>query len=168
MWADRISNALYGALTPLGRVLIFFGGVCLLAMMSLTACDVAMRYFLGSPIDGAFDLTEYMMVIVFAFALPYCTIKKDHVKVDILTERFPKKLRVLIDCFTTTISLILFSIMTWQSFLSSQTQYEDGIVSSVLQIPRYPFYGLLFFGYLCFAVILLAELFSLMAKVKVK
>ena len=168
MWADRISGAIYAMMTPLSRGLIYLGGICLLSIMLLTACDVSMRYFFGSPIDGAFDVTEYLMVVVFAFALPYCTIQKDHVKVDILTERFPKKLRVFIDAFTTAISFILFSILTWQTLVSSQGQFEDHIVSSVLLIPRYPFYALLFFGYLCFAVILLAELFALIAKVNTK
>jgi TRAP-type C4-dicarboxylate transport system permease small subunit len=168
MWAAKISAAMYDLLTPFSKVLIFLGGICLTAMMFLTASDVVMRYFFDSPIDGAFDITEYLMVIVFAFALPYCTIKKDHVKVDIFTSRFPKKVTILIDCLTTLISLVLFSTIAWQSLISSINQYNSKIVSSVMQIPRYPFYGLLFFGYLCFAIILLAELLALMAEAERK
>lgn len=168
MWPAKISAAMYGLLTPFSKALIFIGGVCLTAMMFLTACDVFMRYFLGSPIDGAFDITEYLMVVIFAFALPYCTIQKDHVKVDILTGRFPKKVSILLDVATTLISLVLFWIVTWQSLHSAVNQYNSKIVSSVMQIPRYPFYGLLFFGYLCFAIILLAEFLALVAKVEKK
>ena len=168
MWPAKISDAMYGLLTPFSKILIFLGGICLAAMMFLTACDVAMRYFFGSPIDGAFDITEYLMVIVFAFALPYCTINKDHVKVDILTGRFPPRVGRIIDCVTTLISVILFSIITWQTLLASKIQFDSKIVSSVLLIPRYPFFGLLFFGYLCFAVILLADFFALIAEVEGK
>lgn len=168
MWPEKISVAMYGLLTPFSRILIFLGGICLTAMMFLTACDVTMRYFWGSPIDGAFDVTEYLMVIVFAFALPYCTIHKDHITVDILTGKFPKKIGILLDCLNSLISLVLFSLIAWQSLVATKIQFDSHIVSSVLLIPRYPFFGLLFFGYLCFAVILLAEFFALIAEVERK
>ncbi|MBN1191906.1 MAG: TRAP transporter small permease [Dehalococcoidales bacterium] len=136
-----------------------------MSIMLLTAVDVCMRYFFNRPISGAFDLTEYLMVVVFAFALPYCTIKKGHISVDILMSRFPERVQAVINLVTAPLSLALFSLLVWQTIIATLMQQETGIVSSVLEIPRYPFIGLLFLGYVCFVIVLLADFFKLVSEV---
>jgi TRAP-type C4-dicarboxylate transport system permease small subunit len=165
MCLEKAADAIYKVMAPLSKALVFIGGACLAAMMCLTASDVALRYFFNKPISGAFDLTEYMMVIVFAFGLPYCTLRASHIKVDILMERLPVKAQAIITSIITPLGLCLFSLIAWQSIKYLQIQHNTHIVSSVLLIPRYPFIGLLFLGYACFAVVLLANTLKYIAKV---
>ena len=165
MILSRTADAIYKVMTPLSKVLVFVGGTFLAIMMFLTASDVTMRYFFDMPISGAFDLTEYMMAIVFAFGLPYCTIEKGHIQVDILMERLSARAQTNITTITTLFGLGLFALVAWQSFKYILIQNESNIVSSVLLIPRYPFVAVLFVGYACFAVILVADLLKLISQV---
>jgi TRAP-type C4-dicarboxylate transport system permease small subunit len=123
-----------------------------------------MRYFFNRPINGAFDLTEYLLVIVFAAALPYCTLEKGHICVDILTTRLPKKVQKIILGVTAPFIMAMFSLITWQTFNAIGVQYNSHIVSSNLLIPRYPFVAILFLGYVCFMLIILADFFKLFAR----
>jgi TRAP-type C4-dicarboxylate transport system permease small subunit len=163
MWLVKASDAIYKVMTPTVKVLVCVGGGCLVAMMFLTASDVALRYFFNKPISGAFDLTEYMMAIVFAFGLPYCAVHKGHIKVEILIDRIPKKAQAIINGIILIISLGLFSLISWQSLLYGKIQFDTSIVSSVLLIPRYPFVGLLFFGWAGFVVVLLADFLKILS-----
>lgn len=165
MWLVKAADTIYKLMSPFSKVLLVVGAASLTAMMFLTASDVALRYFFNKPISGAFDLTEYMMAVVFAFGLPYCTIQRSHVKVDILMERLPERARTAITTITTPLSLVFFSLIAWQSIVYMQIQFNTNIVSSVLLIPRYPFIGLLFLGYVGFVIVLLAEFLNLIAKV---
>jgi TRAP-type C4-dicarboxylate transport system permease small subunit len=132
--------------------------------MLLTTSDVVMRYFFNHPINGAFDMTEYLLVIVFAAALPYCTIKKGHISVDILTLHLSKKVQAVILGITAPISLAMFTLITWQTFIAIGIQRDSHIVSSVLLVPRYPFLAILFLGYVCFMLVLLADFLRLLSR----
>jgi TRAP-type C4-dicarboxylate transport system permease small subunit len=165
MWLVKAADTIYKLMSPLSKVLLVVGAASLTAMMFLTASDVALRYFLNKPISGAFDLTEYMMAIVFALGLPYCTVQKRHVKVDILMERLPERIQAVITAITTPLSLAFFSLIAWQSIVYMQIQFNTNIVSSVLLIPRYPFIVILFLGYAGFVIVLLADFLNLIAKV---
>ncbi|MFH1647795.1 MAG: TRAP transporter small permease [Chloroflexota bacterium] len=165
MWLDKIADAIYKIAVPFSKVLLVLGGFCLAVMMFLTTSDVTLRYFFNRPISGAFDITEYMMAVVFAFGLPYCIINKGHVRVDMLTRRFSEKAQAVINTLTTPLGLGLFTLIAWQSIEFMKIQFDSHIVSSVLKIPQYPFVGLLFIGYAGFAVVLLADLLRLISAV---
>jgi TRAP-type C4-dicarboxylate transport system permease small subunit len=164
MWLTKTADTIHKAMFPFSKVLLVVGAASLTAMMFLTASDVTMRYFFNKPISGAFDLTEYMMAVVFAFGLPYCTLQGSHIKVDILMERLPGKARTVITAITTPLGLGLFSLFAWQSIVYTQIQFHTNIVSSVLNIHRYPFVGLLSLGYAGFVIVLLADLLNFIAK----
>jgi TRAP-type C4-dicarboxylate transport system permease small subunit len=164
MWLAKAADTIHKLMNPFSKVLLIVGAASLAAMMLLTASDVALRYFFNKPISGAFDLTEYMMAIVFAFGLPYCTIQRSHIKVDILMDRLPEKARTAITIIITPLSLCLFSLIAWQSIVYTQIQFNSNISSSVLHIPRYPFIGLLFLGYAGFVIVLLGEFLNFIAK----
>ena len=164
MWLTKVADAINKIIGPISKVLVLVGGAILATMMFLTIVDVVMRYFFDMPIKGAFDLTEYFMVIVFSCGLPYCTINKDHIKVDILMERLPKNAQTIISILTTPIVLGIFSLIAWQYIVYTQIQIDSHLVSSVLEIPRYPFIILMFFGYALLVIAVLADTLNLIAK----
>jgi TRAP-type C4-dicarboxylate transport system permease small subunit len=167
MWLAKLAKAadsIYKIMRPLSNVLVFIAGAALVAMMFLTVIDVCLRYFFNKPFNGAFDLTEYSMVTVFALGLLYSAVQKKHIKVDILMERIPRNARGLIDTFIAPFSLGIFSLIAWQSIEYTLIQYNTNFLSAVLEIPRYPFVALLFLGYTGFAIVLLADFLNLTGK----
>jgi TRAP-type C4-dicarboxylate transport system permease small subunit len=164
MWLIKAADIIHKVMSPFSKVLLVVGAASLATMMLLTASDVALRYFFNKPISGAFDLTEYMMAVVFAFGLPYCTLQRSHIKVDILMERLPEKAQTAITAMITPLSLGIISLIAWQSIVYTQIQFSTHIASSVLHIPRYPFVGLLFLGYAGFVIALLGDFLNFIAK----
>jgi TRAP-type C4-dicarboxylate transport system permease small subunit len=129
----------------------------LCAMMFLTAADVLLRYLFNRPITGAFELVEYMMAILIAFSIVHCAHQRAHVNVDILIERLSKRTRATISCINTFLTLVLFILMTWQTFSYIIDEYESGLTSAVLYIPVYPFVTLVFIAFTILCLVILAE-----------
>lgn len=117
----------------------YLGAVALFAMMLLTTSDVVGRYIFNSPILGAFELTEYLVLILIFSFLCNAQSSKDHVSVDLLFNKFPKKLRDVVNIFNHVVCLILAALIVWMSFLKALELKEVGEASPNLVIPDYPF-----------------------------
>ncbi len=77
----------------LSTYLAYIGALSLFAMMCLTVADVAGRYIFSKPILGAYELTEFMvLVLIFSF-LAYTQAHKSHVAVDLFIVFFRKNSR---------------------------------------------------------------------------
>ena len=63
--------------------------VLLFCLMALTCADVIGRYFLGTPIYGAFEMTEMLLAALIFAGLPLVTLRNDHVTVDLLDPVMP-------------------------------------------------------------------------------
>ena len=164
MWLSKIADGLYTLSRPITGLLHKLGAILLAAMMFLTAADVLMRYVFNRPIMGAFDITEYLMGMLVASTMAYCALKKRLVKVDLLSQRLPERMQSIIDSVTSLLGLGLFLLITWQAFVYIAVQYNTHVTSLVLHIPRYPFIGLMALGFVCFVLILLANVFENLSK----
>ena len=83
-------------------------------MTFLTVIDVIGRYLSkwfawASPVTGTPELTKLMMVITVFFGLSWCAVSNKHLKVDILMNRFSRKVQVVVDtiCPEPTTMLVL-------------------------------------------------------------
>ena len=164
MWLDRTSGSLYSTVRPISAVIQGLGAGVLTVMMLLTASDVTLRQF-KFPIMGTIDITAFLMAILVSFGLAYCTIRKGHVKVDLIVERLPIRVQAIIDTITTLLSLGLCTLITWQSFVNMVSVYTSGATSWPLNIIVFPFAGLVAFGFAWFAVVLLADFLNAIMRV---
>ena len=133
-------------------------------MMFLSAMDVLLRYFFNSPISGAMELTQYMMLIVVVSGLAYCTVDKAHIRVEILIERCPLKMRTLLYTATSLLTFGLFLLIARQAFMYAKMLSESGLTSPVLFIPAYPFAIALGAGLVVFCLALIAEFAYFLSK----
>ncbi|MBN2041959.1 MAG: TRAP transporter small permease [Spirochaetes bacterium] len=129
-------------------------------MMMITVSDVIMRYFFNKPILGTTELTENMMVIIVFFALAWCALKGDHLKVDILMTHTPKRFQSLIDSITHLIGLIISILMIWRTIIEGAALKELNITSSLLHVPVYPFYYIAAAGGILFCISIAAILIN--------
>lgn len=122
------------------------GCVALFAMMCLTLVDVVGRYVFNSPILGAFEITEFMvLVMVFSF-LGYAQAQKAHVTVDIVYDRFPANARRIIAVANYIISFIVMLIVCWMGFEKAVETWQTGEKPLNLAVLNYPFVFFLSFG----------------------
>jgi len=145
---------IFSALERFSGVLKMIGAIALTGMMLLTVVDVIGRFF-KYPIFGSVELVGFLATIVVAAALPYTYKVEGHVGVEILVRLLSEKAQLWVDIFTRSLSIVLFSLITWQMFLYAMDIQKTGEVSMNLEFPIYYIIYLLAFGMMIFSVTIL-------------
>jgi TRAP-type C4-dicarboxylate transport system permease small subunit len=115
------------------------GNIAIAGMMFLTTADVIGRLAFHSPVLGAYDITEYLMMItVFSF-LSFTQREKAHIRVDFIFNLLPKKLQTFYHFLNSFLSLVIAVIVTWMAVPRVMELLETGEESALLRIPNYPF-----------------------------
>lgn len=132
----------------------------MVAMILMTCANIISR-LLGTPIKGTFELMGYFGAVATAFALGYTQIKKSHISVDILVNRFSAKTRIILNGINNIICSLFFGMAGWQVARWAATLRETGEVTETLRIIYYPFtYGVAL-GCLLIALVLLVDFLKL-------
>jgi len=133
------------------------GGVSLLALTLLATMNVALRIF-RVPVSGTYEVVSFLGAVVTAGALGYTQKRKDHIVVDILSEKFPAPVKRVLDRMSYLLILVFFSIVSWQTFVYGKRLMRTGELSETLKIAYYPFVFLVGVG---FAVLALTSFLDL-------
>ena len=144
------------------------GLVALALMMLLTVADVLMRYCFRSPIPGATELTELMLVIIVFFALADTHTVKGHIAVDLFVTRLAPRTRAVVALIISSLSLGLFFLITLESILQARTKWVNNEATHLLLIPIPPFLCAVALGALILCAMLLTDVISHLADVAKK
>jgi TRAP-type C4-dicarboxylate transport system permease small subunit len=114
------------------------GGGALLSLMILATGNVIMRIF-SIPFSGSYEIISFLGAVVTAAALGYTLRNRDHIVVNILSHKFPQKVKKIIDAVSFLIITIFFTVVSRQIFLWGLKLRETGELSETLKIIYYPF-----------------------------
>jgi TRAP-type C4-dicarboxylate transport system permease small subunit len=137
---------------PFSTYLSYIGNAALAFMMLLTTVDVVGRYFFNSPVLGAYEITEYLMLIMVFSFLALAQSKKAHINVDIVFNRLPARLQRAFERFNHIVCLLMMILITWKSAERIMELKKTGEASLLLKIPDYPFAIFLVIGCLVFCI----------------
>ena len=146
MWLDKATRLLEGPVKKLSWITNGLGVGILMVMMFLTVGDVCLRYFLSRPIPGAYELNEFMLVVVVFLGLAHTALKQGHVIVGILVSRLPLRIRAGLDVLTNLLGLVFFALVTWRAVVQTKVLWLSNTKSGVLSIPSAPFVFIVAFG----------------------
>jgi TRAP-type C4-dicarboxylate transport system permease small subunit len=155
-YLERVNVALNG-------VLMVIGGFAVLALMTVATANVVLR-MVHAPYRGAYEVVSFLGAVVIAFALGYTEKKKGNIVVEILTERFPKKLQKALEGVSRIISGIFFSLVSWQVYEYGTKIMESGELSETLKIVFHPFVFAVSFGFSVLALTIFIDLAGLIVK----
>lgn len=110
----------------------------LLAMSLLTCASIAGR-LAGRPLKGAVELVSFFGAVTATFALAYTQLKKDHICVTILVDKFPAVIKKIAGILNDIMCMLLSLIATVQIFKIGNTIVNSGEVTETLRIPFAPF-----------------------------
>ena len=122
----------------LSKGLMIVGGIALLLVMILATGNVALRIF-HVPFSGCYEIISFLGAIVTASALGYTQRNRDHIIVDILSEKFPSGIRKIVDAVSYLMVTIFFAVVSRQTFLWGLQIRETGELSETLKIIYHPF-----------------------------
>ncbi|MBN2282515.1 MAG: TRAP transporter small permease [Deltaproteobacteria bacterium] len=148
----------------LSDVFNWVAAAALTVMMLLTCCDVVLRLF-RHPIPGTYEIVSLLGTVVVAFALAYTTLQGGHIAVEFLVQRFSKRVQNAIDAVNGIISMLLFGIISWQSFMYGLSLRATGEVSLTIQLPIYPFAFGISLGCAVVCLVLIKEIAASLKKV---
>lgn len=97
----------------LENVFASIGGATILALMGLTMTDVVFRYGFNAPLQGAFELSEFMMAGAIFLGLAYVQRHRGHVAIDFLVNRLPPAGILSLRLLGYALPLTVFSVITW-------------------------------------------------------
>ncbi len=142
----------------LNRILLVVGSIAVLLLMSIATVNAFLRIpFIKATWRGAYETVGFLGAIVIAFALGYTQKRKDHIVVDILTEKFPKRVNRVLDGINYFITTIFFAIVSWQVFVWGMKISKSGEVSETLKIVFHPFIYSVSFGFAVFSLTLIID-----------
>ena len=133
------------------------GGVSLLALTLLATMNVALRIF-QVPVGGTYEVVSFLGAIVTAGALGYTQKRKDHIVVDILSDKFPAPVKRILDRVSYALILVFISIVSWQTIVYGKRLLRTGELSETLKIAYYPFVFLVSLGFAVLALTVFLDL----------
>jgi len=142
----------------LNKILMFVGSVAVLLLMSIATVNAFLRIpFIKATWRGAYETVGFLGAIVIAFALGYTQKRKDHIVVDILTEKFSKRVNRVLDGINYFITTIFFAVVSWQVFVWGMKISRSGEVSETLKIVFHPFVYSVSLGFAVFSLTLILD-----------
>jgi len=121
------------------RVLLVVGAVALMVMMAVIVGNSLGRVFFKTPIFGAIEFAGLAGVILVAVAIGFAERERINIVVRIVFERFPERVRVVLESFTFILSLVGAGYLFWAVFTSAlnSLSIQEATISS--RIPIAPF-----------------------------
>jgi len=144
-------------ITYLSRFCMLVGGVALLLLVLLATGNVTLRLF-HLPFAGTYEIVSFLGALVTAGALAHTQRRKDHIMVDILTDRFPPLVKRFLDAVSDALAAILFGIASWQVYNWGDKLRESGELSETLQLRYYPFVYGVAAGFALLTLVLLMQM----------
>ena len=144
----------------LNQMFLLIAGAFMAAMILITCANIFLR-IVWVPIKGTFELMGFFGAVATAFVLGYTQLKKAHISVDILVNRFSPRIRTVFNGVNYLICMIFFAVLGWQISRLATTLWKTGEVTETLRIVYYPFtYGVAL-GCFLLALVLLVDLLKL-------
>ena len=136
--------------------LVSYAGV--LAIMLLNVADVFMTKSFTKPIQGSYEITEVLLLCTVMASFAYAQSQKAHINMGMVLKRFPRPLALAL-LFVHGAYCLRPRPAPWATPPSCRPnpQWRRNAVTSVLEIPLYPFYYVEAVAMFFFAVVLLYD-----------
>ena len=129
---ETIEKIFYGVSKNLDR---FAGLVILPAISIVVIVDVFMRYVFNSPFIWSLEFNEWMLLMIFALAIPECTRQNGHIRMELVISNLPPRLQAAFDAVYVACGIAVFFLLArheWEEFLFN---YELNRITELIELP---------------------------------
>lgn len=130
----------------IANFLAFFSIASTAGMLILSVVDVILRKFFNTPIVGASELVQ-MLNVGTILALGLGCMTNENISVDFVMDKFPEKLRHVIQFIVHLITIVILGIMIWRGCMNAMDSMSKKYVFSLLKVPQWPFILVLALGF---------------------
>ncbi|WP_217703254.1 TRAP transporter small permease [Celeribacter sp. HF31] len=144
---------------PIHMLIAAACSLLLIVMMGLTVTDVLGRYLFNNPVKGSTELTELMLAGLIFLGLPAATLDREHVTVDLVTDRLPLSVDKLRRPAVLVASAGIQMMIAWRLWITADQVAGYGGTTATLELPIAPigYFAALLCG--ASALLMLAQIF---------
>lgn len=114
-------------------------GAALFALMFLVDANALTRKLFNWPIVGTQEITEALMPLIILLPLGYTQLMRGHIRVQLLTDRFPHGARRVIYMATLASGCAFFAWVAWAAWLYGLRAYTVGETAwGLVRFPIWP------------------------------
>ncbi len=140
----------------INKVLMYIAGAALVAMLFVGFGNMFFRS-VWMPIRGSYEIIGFLGALTAALPLGLTQIRKSHIAVDIIADRYPRWLQHLVEGVSCFLCMIFFILVAWKTFQWGLVVKRSGEVSETLGIPYYPIVYAVSVGFLVLSFSLLVD-----------
>jgi TRAP-type C4-dicarboxylate transport system permease small subunit len=113
------------------------------------------------------ELVEVLMVLVIFFSLAYTALEKEHVSIDLVVSRLPRRIQAILDSFASLLGVLVLGVISWQLGARAWENMigTNPMHTSRLLIPYAPFLFIAALGSALFCLYLLWSFIHLLGSV---
>ena len=120
-------------------------------MMLITSTEVIGRYVFNSPTTWAWPLNRQIFGVFILVAGAYTMSKREHIRIEILYDHFPPKIKMLARAIALASFVIFMGVLVWQgSWMGWNSLMMKEKLAGAFRMPLYPFKILIPIGALLF------------------
>lgn len=103
--------------------------LALLIMMLLTTADAISRYIMHSSITGAYEVTEYYLMIILVFvSISYVQNVDGHIRIDVFFSRISKRFQAYLNTMFYVVAGTYFFFIGYQGLITTIEAFSNGLV----------------------------------------
>lgn len=108
-------------------------------MMAITALDVVARYVFNNPLLWGWLLNRQLFGVFILFAGVYTMSKGGHIRIEILYDHFPPKVRLIARLIAVAAFISFMGVLVWQgSWMGWNSLRMGELAPGAFRIPIYP------------------------------
>lgn len=144
------------------------GSVLLIAVFSASVADIVGTKLLSMPVRGICEIVGYSQAIFIALAAGLAQIARQHIRVETLISRLPRRAHAVFETIVYLILLGFFAILVWRIFLLGRDLQESGQLSETLFFHLFYIPYIMAFGFILPCFILVWDIFNSIKEIRMK
>lgn len=122
------------------RVISLVGLAGLLTLSAITVFEVLVRWLFSFPIQGVYDISQLVVIIVIAACFPVVSAERRHIAVRLTDSLLSARVNSILEAFGELVSLLIFGLMTWQLWIYSNELAASNQTTWMLLWPVAPWW----------------------------
>ena len=119
--------------------LVYFTALLTLIMMVLSSTDIILRWLFNSPIAGTYEAMQFMMGGVAFLAFAFVQLKRSHISVSIISEKYTGRTAIVVDILSLLLMLSISAVWAWAGAANALEAWKYGDVTiGLVQFPIGP------------------------------
>ena len=133
---DKFFNGVDKVSEKMGKIVCYL----VFVIMAITTIDVTARYVFNHPLLWGWLTNRLLFGVFILFAGVYTLCKGEHIRIEILYDHFPPKVKAIARWISLAAMLSFLGVLTWQtSWMGWNSLMNNEKAAGAFRIPLYPF-----------------------------